>query len=65
MQAPCKGCTTETGRSETCHPTCQRYIDWCTENELRKKKLNEARTIDRLNSESAQKGFSIRRKFKK
>ena len=32
MNPPCKGCTPETGRSDTCHPTCQKYLDWCAEN---------------------------------
>ncbi|MBR2491956.1 MAG: hypothetical protein IKB64_00620 [Paludibacteraceae bacterium] len=31
---PCKGCTTETGRSQTCHSNCERYIKW-------KRKLDE------------------------
>lgn len=25
---PCKGCTPETGRSATCHSTCDKYIKW-------------------------------------
>lgn len=37
---PCKVCTTETGRSTTCHSNCKKYIDW-------KQKLNELNTIKR------------------
>jgi len=25
-EAPCLGCTAETGRSATCHTTCEKYI---------------------------------------
>lgn len=25
---PCKGCTMETGRSPTCHSTCEKYKHW-------------------------------------
>lgn len=25
---PCKECTTDTGRSPTCHPNCDKYLKW-------------------------------------
>ena len=44
---PCRGCTVETGRSETCHSTCQKYQDWLETNrkvkaEIKSKKDKEA-----------------------
>ena len=65
MNPPCKGCTPETGRSDSCHPKCQKYLNWCDEQERKKKKINAEKTVDRLNHESRQRGFSIRRKFRK
>ena len=31
--APCKHCTPETGRSPTCHCTCQAYLDFAAKRE--------------------------------
>ena len=25
---PCRGCTTDTGRSQTCHSICEKYREW-------------------------------------
>lgn len=41
---PCKGCTTETGRSPTCHSKCKKYIKW-------KRKLNEINIARRKQAE--------------
>ena len=27
-EAPCYGCTPDTGRSPTCHSTCEKYIEF-------------------------------------
>lgn len=27
-ECPCRYCTYETGRSSTCHGTCERYLKW-------------------------------------
>lgn len=32
-ECPCKGCTTETGRSQDCHPKCKKYLDWKAEHD--------------------------------
>ena len=40
MKNPCYGCTTDTGRSPTCHATCQSYKEW---NEEHKSYLNDYR----------------------
>lgn len=41
---PCKGCTAETGRSPTCHGTCQKYKEWAKlQAEFRKKLHKKAK----------------------
>ena len=44
---PCYGCTTETGRSSTCHCTCKKYINAKAEHELSKEFYQHCRSIDR------------------
>lgn len=50
---PCYGCTTETGRSPTCHATCKRYIEWKTPDEPVKEvyvhKHSEKRSLMKIN----------------
>ena len=65
MIAPCMKCTFETGRHPGCHAECEKYIEWTKQNDEKRKKLSEAKTIERLNSEARQRGYSIRRKFRK
>ncbi len=41
--APCKHCTPETGRSPTCHCTCQAYLDFAADREeFRERRHKEA-----------------------
>lgn len=64
MNAPCKGCTTETGRHPGCHDKCPKYKEFYERNEERKKHASEIKTIERLNGDSCRNGHSIRRKFR-
>lgn len=42
---PCYGCTKETGRRESCHDSCDLYIEWKERREVVKKKSrNEMQT---------------------
>lgn len=48
---PCRGCTTETGRSPTCHGTCDMYVA-CKEKVAAEKEclLNSKSEIDKYES---------------
>lgn len=50
MKGPCKGCTTETGRSvePNCHATCEKYLTYLEENNKRKKIINKARYLEHI-----------------
>jgi hypothetical protein len=52
----CHGCTVETGRSPTCHQTCERYLAEKAEDALDKE-------IDEI--ERGVRGYQCERKYKK
>lgn len=51
---PCKYCTTETGRTESCHMTCEDYLAWKEKNDARKEKIRKKKI-----EEADYKGFKI------
>ena len=53
---PCKGCLPPT-RSSTCHPSCEKYLEWKKNideiNEAAKKERDIARCISKMGYEAA------------
>lgn len=45
---PCKGCTTDTGRSVGCHAECVKYAGWDKARKEEKKELNKVIAFQRL-----------------
>ena len=46
QECPCRYCTTETGRSPTCHSTCKDYLKWALWNGKRREKLREQKQLE-------------------
>lgn len=45
---PCKDCTIETGRSPTCHSTCEKYEKWRKMKDEENAKIKRSFMIDNL-----------------
>lgn len=44
MECPCKNCTPETGRSATCHGTCEKYLEWSRLNAKERDRVHRIRS---------------------